>query len=342
MSERRPSSERIPELAKKSLDSLQGHETLKKSKFEYVGSGGEHVVYRILKKRESAKAEGRNMVVKVSRRGMVEALTRLAVERFREGAPTKAPEDVQARMRNAKDEDWEDPETKLEGALNEERMFLRAVRKHFPKDSRLAARAMIGDIPLSPEVGEELLADVGIGDLAPTKTTEVKAIVRYQEEISPEMMGEGSESFGTGYIEMTGVNLADYKVINGMILDEGSKFHPEMFRGALHGATVSLLEQSEKDEGLKTTMKDFVRRCIEFTNESGEMLDLIGGHNVQFYKDAEDKWKYVLIDVYASSPWRKARETISKLGGNDKLERRETNEMMNALSSIATPLTSRA
>ncbi len=70
--------------------------------------------------------------------------------------------------------------------------------------------------------------------------------------------------------------------------------------------TQRLLELSSRDEGLRESLADFVAKAIRYTNEEGEILDLVGANNVVFaYRQAEDGtriWNYRIVDGFSVRP----------------------------------------
>lgn len=71
-------------------------------------------------------------------------------------------------------------------------------------------------------------------------------------------------------------------------------------------STRRLLELSTRDEGLRENLKDFVERATRYTNEEGEILDLVGANNVIFaYRQAVDGtrvWNYRIVDGFSVRP----------------------------------------
>ena len=66
--------------------------------------------------------------------------------------------------------------------------------------------------------------------------------------------------------------------------------------GSLSGPDISDFLK-ENDPGFKQVLKDFVKRSIKYTNDTGHILDITGKRNVVFLKN-EDGWDYKLIDAF--------------------------------------------
>jgi hypothetical protein len=315
MSERRSSFERIGERAVQNLEAHEGRESTRNSEFEYVGAGGEHVVYRALRKIEGGKPRSRNMVVKANRKMLEEGLLHYVRDQ------TEGDSAHETLDQNLPEE-----------ILTRERAFNKSLRRYFPKEHLLRLHTKIAMVPVGQELARDLLDEHQMGDLSPSETIELPTIVRYQQEVDEEVFANGSGSFGTKYAERSVHDLSEYEQLNKMTLDEGSEFDVDLFNSTLHRETEQLLTLSKTDRGLRAAIEDFVRRSIRFTNQTQHSMDLIGAHNVQFYKTSEGKWSYVLLDVYAQSPWSDASETISKMGTGSHLGQSQTNRVMNALN----------
>lgn len=58
-----------------------------------------------------------------------------------------------------------------------------------------------------------------------------------------------------------------------------------------------VMQEMGKDELLKVIVTDFVKKAVEYTQKTGEILDIAGKDNVIFYKNDEGVWTYKLIDA---------------------------------------------
>jgi len=203
----------------------------------------------------------------------------------------------------------------MEGEIAREKDFFDQVKKFFPKKTLLNSRAKIQTLNVGPKIAAEILEDLGHEDASSGQTHEVEAIVRYQELLLEEVeLGkEGVSSFGMRYIERMNIPFAEYERLNQQTLLDVETIDTKLFFKSLHGQTAELLMEAREDKELEKVLKDLVERIIDFTNTSGEMLDIAGQGNIRVYKDPEGKWGYLLMDVYAGVDWKNAVEAAQEL-----------------------------
>jgi hypothetical protein len=99
-----------------------------------------------------------------------------------------------------------------------------------------------------------------------------------------------------------------------------------------------LLERLRQEPSLKEAVRIFTDQAIDFTNQTGEIIDVVGKSNVRVYKEDEE-WKFLLADpVYAERvAWRDAQSLVPKAKATKKklrpeVLRRQTIPTVNALN----------
>jgi len=86
---------------------------------------------------------------------------------------------------------------------------------------------------------------------------------------------------------------------------------------------------------LKESLKDFVEKCICYTEETGEFLDLAGSNNVIFTKK-DHKWSYRLLDALypIGRLVKKAKSAFLKISVGNELTKEDKNYLLNTLNYV--------
>ncbi len=308
---RRDLHTRIPELAKEYALEQAGDE--EEPDFEFVGHGGDQVVFKI-KQQGNRKGKFRSIVAKASMFHIRQGLESWVREQVKI-APSEASQDaVQTRSVMAEEQKGKD-RIMMERELEREKSFYHQVRKFFPQKAILDGKARIQTVPIGPKVAAEILEDLGHEGTSSGQTHDIETIVRYQDILPEhaELGKDGASSFGMRYVERMNIPFAEYVRFNQQTLLATDAIDTKLFFRSLHGQTRELLMEARTDDDLKKVLQDLVERIVDFTNTSGEMLDIAGQGNIRVYKDLEGQWKYLLVDVYAGIDWSNAVEAAQGL-----------------------------
>ena len=155
------------------------------------------------------------------------------------------------------------PELKgaMDADIHAERLRFERMREYFGYDHVLPQRRYVIKLPTSPKL---LAAVYGrAGAKPPEGVREAAAVLTIQKR------SEG---------------LQDPKSLTLVYRD-----------GLQHPTARALLDAAGADEGLKKALKDFCVRCIRYTNQTGEIIDMGMPDNVVFYHRT-GKWAYEIVD----------------------------------------------
>ena len=156
-------------------------------------------------------------------------------------------------------------------------------------------RFRVGDVPVSAKVANDFFRSAGDTRTA-TKTLYVPTVLTVQERVPEEIMHE-SQDFGCRYMELR-AGIEEYSLLNEMLLDESRAFEEKLFDSTIKPETCALLNAAEENELLRRTLIEFAQTAIRFTNQTGELLDLVGSRNVIMFQQ-DGQWDYRLLDVLA-------------------------------------------
>ena len=296
------------------------HPRIEKYKPEFVGYGGQHVVYSL--------PDYPNKVVKVE----ADMLLRSTEGRLKTGKPASS-EIVQER-------------------LDTQNKRIQALRDHFGVEHTLEQSSHYLKVPVSKELFSQLYKRYRKGfeiplELANFEGNQSWSIVSIQEKL-PELSEPSRMSVTSGYAEKrSDVTSPDFieaydQVTNQTIIDtskSGTIIPEDIVR--LHAHMESLLSTAKNDPNLQNTIRDFVQKSVQYTKDTGEMLDLAGQDNVIFFKDKNGNWTYNLPDALYPSPpispegkLKEVQDILSKVSSNgtESLSPSERNVLMNTVN----------
>jgi hypothetical protein len=314
MSESRPRRdihERIPGLAEQHVleQTIEGEDP----DLKFAGHGGDHVVFKI-KQKEGREGKYRSIVAKASMRYIRRGFE-LWIREQKRIAPGESSQDAVQTSASFVEEKKERNKKAMEDELESEKRFFAHVNKFFPKESILNSRAKIQNVDIGPKIATEILQELGYEDSVSGDVIDVETVVRYQKLLPEELeLGkEGVSSFGMIYLERMNISFEDYVRLNNQTLLDTEDVDTKLFFKCLHGTTAELLIEAREDEELKNVLQDLVGKIIDFTNSSGQMLDIAGQGNMRVYKDKNGKWGYLMMDVYAGGDWSLTVEAAQEL-----------------------------
>jgi len=298
------------------------HPRVEKYKPEFVGVGGQYVVYSL--------PDYPNHVVKVE----ADMLLRTTEGRLKTG---KAPnlEVVQQR-------------------LNEQNRRIGALREHFGPEHALEQSSHYLKVPVNKRLISEVYARHRKGTTPPSEMlnfegNESWSIVSVQEKC-PELSDPNRMSVTSGYAETREeANKPDFQdtyrqVTQETIFDTKSKgtVIPEDL-ARLHPRLEKPLFAAKDDPEFRDCLKDFAKKSIQYTLDTGEALDLAGQDNVIFFKNSEGKWSYKLPDALYPSPPLNSEGKVKEVqdiiahastDGVNALNNGERNVLMNTVNYV--------
>ncbi len=106
-----------------------------------------------------------------------------------------------------------------------------------------------------------------------------------------------------------------------------------------------LLTRSRHDEGLAATMREFVSKAVQYSNQTTETLDLVGPNNVIFFrKENADgtlgDWTYKLVDAFHAGADKggleQAEEALTRVTQGGEPSVNELYDFMNTFNYVRT------
>ena len=268
-----------PEQAKVYENLPDDHEIVKKFNPRFLAIGGDHVVY---------EAQGHpDVVVKASRYTMKEILA----ANSEHGLPLDSlPDDLRVSIQE-----------KI-ARKNEQ---ISVLREYFGHEHTLGEKRLLGKVPLTPEIVDDMYASDWFGRTPPDGSQELpeawsSIVVQEKTEVldNPERIGF---YFGR-FLEERGCDPIDYRKLNeAFVLNRSHSpedleiFFRTQDQPVTH-ALADLMERCKSDPNLCEVVSDMVKKMMDYALDTGNALDIGGTDNVILYKENE-KWTYLLIDV---------------------------------------------
>jgi hypothetical protein len=93
------------------------------------------------------------------------------------------------------------------------------------------------------------------------------------------------------------------KVTDSLIYGRGECTVEELLELQQSKSLQNLIVTAAKDDVLREKLKEVVKKTVKYTEETGEILDLLEYDNFVFYPDDNGGWNYSLVDaLYPSNP----------------------------------------
>lgn len=305
------------------LDELEQKEILKYP-LEYTGSGGANIVFSLLRegKGEEKERKKRGVVFKVRREYVEHGILMDDLEKS--GMPNRAYSGRE-RLRAFMEEEMEHA-----------RMFYEGLGQYFPPHTLLGRHAEVTNVPVGVQLANQIRTKHGKTVKAQTKEMIVPGLVEVQERIMKEAADDAQNvySLGVRYAEKADMAADDYGRLNEMFLDQTVEADLDAIMPYLHAGTQEMLDLAKEDAELKEKMAEFLENAIRFSNDQDELLDLVGGGNVRFFKDENDKWDYLLVDVFAPISLSDARASLRNVRPFERSKEASHTDVLNALNFV--------
>lgn len=257
------------------VSGLTDDEIIRKYRPRFLGRGGEHVVYEI--------PEHPDVVAKID-----VDLLRKALEYRAQNREAGVPADFITESDRAK----------LDEQLRAKRACYEKMREIFGREHVLPERIFFMKVPITDAIRDAIFHGPTPDAVKTDAASEVWAVVKIQRR-APEL--NNPERFGIvgGYLEQRDPHPEVYRRVTAATIEheEGAHFTTDEFRELMGSPIEELLEKAETDAAIRTALIDFVRRAIQYTNETGELLDLAGFDNVPFWREPDGTWNYRLVDA---------------------------------------------
>jgi hypothetical protein len=273
---------------------------------QYLAQGGEHIVYQI--------PDHPNVVVKV----LADSVKRVIEVNADKGVPADTITD---ELRDSGGE-----------YIKKESERFNRLKEIFGKEHVLNQKKSIVKLPIN----EKILAKL-FNDNPPAHPEEVYGIVVVQEA-AQEFRDENRLTVVSGYAESSDINPELYNSVNAKLLSGEDVSKEELLGLQSNNHLAKLLNKSESEDSLKDVIRDFVTHAIEYTDKTGETLDLAGSDNVIFFEH-DGIWNYKLVDALypqRSNMIERTRQAIEQVQMMGITEPENVNILMNSLNYIRT------
>jgi hypothetical protein len=282
----------------------------KKYQPKFIDQGGEHIVYEI--------PDHPDVVIKVAK----ESLKSVIDFNIEHGQPVDSlPKEIQIRAREY---------------LKKEAERYQQLKKYFGSDHVLAQKKVLLKVPVT----ESILTHVYEGK-APATNGEAWSITMIQER-AHELSDPEHLTLVAGYAEQGKIEAEAYNQATEHLVfskDPGTRLDENDFLAIQSNADLKLLlKEAENDNELMGALREVIEKTIVYTEETGEILDLIGENNLTFSRK-DEKWTYRLIDALyprESKMIEKTKAILLKLSAGIEIEDDEQNILMNALNFVRT------
>lgn len=283
------------------------HPLVEKYMPEYLGGSGGHAVYEV-----GPKEKHGNVVIKIKKG----PLWMLVSWNMATGRPISELTESDREL--------------LEGYQRMEEERFRALQHHFGKDVVPNQKQFITNIPFTEPMLQDLFRN-GV----PEGMHEIPAIVVVQEKV-PQLQEGGYFSLTDGHAFGNEIQPDLYlQQTDQLVLRNAPEGH--ITKDALVSAQENrhldeILTLAENDPKLQAALTEIVRKIIQFTNATGEVLDLAEDNVILFQHDGE--WKMRMADaLYATYSQKDIGSANSAL--RDLAHGRQPTEMNGAASSVA-------
>lgn len=283
------------------------HKLILKYKPQFLAVGGEHVVYNI--------PEHPNIVLKVSI---------LSV---------KINIDWNANHGRPIDFLSSEIETRYQEYLKNQNERYLQMKKYFGSNHVLGQKKFMIRVPIT----ENILNTLYDGN-PPIIGNEVWGIVTVQKKAEG-ISDPSRHTLIAGYSEREDIQPEVYnEVTDNLVLGRnlGQRISKEQLIEVHPNPPLKfLLDGAENDENLKESLKDFVEKCIWYTEETDEILDLAGSDNVIFTKK-DNKWTYRLVDALypLGKSVKKAKSALLKISVGNELTKEDKIYLLNTVNYV--------
>lgn len=295
------------------------HKRVEKYHPQFIGVGGQHVVY--------ALPDYPDKVVKVDANMLLRGLEWKA---------------------NTQDEV---PTNYVKLALDQDTKRIKNLRAYFGNEHTLEQSVHYLKVPVNERVISEMYQRFRRRK-DPTEViknfsgNEVKSIVSIQEK-SPELNDPNRLSAASGYAEREAPNNdpnfeeAYNKLTSQTVTGNSTEPFNIQDLAKVHPGMEKVITSAINDPDLQASLKNFAQRAINYSKVTGESLDLAGSDNVIFFKK-EATWNYKLVDALYPSPppsegkIQQTRNIISEAAQNngESIDKGDANVLMNTLNYV--------
>jgi hypothetical protein len=215
-----------------------------------------------------------------------------------------------------------------------EQLRLAQLGHYFGKEHIPNTKRFVLDIPISKQLVDSLKLDQTY-DRLPEKVT---ALVSLQKRLEISEDSDTKVGLAGGYPEKRGVDstLID-KANETLIYGNPKDLSKEEFL-QMYPMLTEQIGRIDRDEQLKKTIGEFVKKAIAYTKETGDGLDIVGGDNVYFTKDEHGNWDYQMPDAISmrAKLVEDASNRLEEIVLGRELNPGDSNVILNAINYVRT------
>jgi hypothetical protein len=291
------------------LDKVE-HELVSKYQPKFLTKGGEHIVYEI--------AGHPDVVVKVS----TGPLKRIIDWNIEHHLPTDLlPKEIELLACEY---------------LAKERARYQKVKGYFGSEHVPSQKEFILKIPIT----EGILNALYEGK-SPAEVSEVWGVVMVQKRVEALADPKHLAIVG-GYSEHGEVPEDVYAIATEHLVfakNPQEKIEKDLFlKIQSPNELKALLEMAERDTNLKAVLKELIEKIISYTEDTGEIFDLVGQDNIVL-SQKNGEWDYVLVDTRypgESKMVDEAKVVLLKLSSGSEIDGHEKNILLNIFNFVRT------
>ncbi len=274
----------VKKLKEQSFDDLPDQAIVRNYWPTFVGKGGENLVYEVLTHPD--------VVIKVDQETLANTIGHAVEMGLDPGNESLRTDEIQ------------------EGKLKRARESFREVKRVFGAEHVLAQKQYLLKVP----VNKTILKQIGgiaknRGWKLPDEQADIDSawsIVTVQKRTDKnEDPRHLSTAVGNLEVrsmrdlrEALGYYMQYSRVTNGLASSKTAEQVSTSQLELLYAGTpfAKLLRRAENSPLLQEALMDFQKKAVQFANETGQIIDIVGKDNIVFNEDADGNWNYTLID----------------------------------------------
>lgn len=295
------------------------HPRIEKYRPEFIAAGGQQIVFSL--------PDYPDKVVKVDGRDLLSALKNRHYS-------------------------YNDTEEEREKAFSENIRF-QQLAAYFGRDHVLSQKTHLLKVPVDRKLAREVCIEFGQNieelpeEIEQDKKHEVWTLVTLQEK-SLEISSSQSLGLTAGIAELRPQLNPDfaraYNQITQQTIFDLQDTHPLEIDGLVEVQRYlqNLISAALINPELKKVLADFTQKSLQYTNDTGEILDFAGLDNIIFFPDSQGHWQYLLTDALFPANGHEmiteAKDTLVELAQNGALDidHVETIVLKNTLNYVRT------
>lgn len=241
-----------------------------------------------------------------------------------------------------------DQEERLYKEISDKNSQIRLLRESFGVEHTLKERRSLMKVPVSNEILEEIFKGDWKKRQVPVNAKDLNeawTIVIIQEN-APEINDQDHLGLYFGsFLEERLFDKDEYAKLNNALIrfnNESSEKVADLLLKLQDNpdthALSDLLTACQNDENLKQSVIEFIKKTIEYTKQTGNILALAGKDNVILSKE-NDTWNYLLIDalpIHSEPVFNDAKDAIHRSLNGEQITKKEKTLIMKALNFTRT------